>query len=1092
MSKPKATVIINTVNEVPERLFAAINSYKAQKYVNLQIMVSTIEGDPSIAMAEQLKVECVINPEKGIYQQLNNAMQYIRGDWWCYASGNDTAYEFKIASEIEMCIKNKKLVCYSDFMLRDPETKTEYQKKFHAYDYEKHLIGNFVNDCAIMHISLVQKYAPFRYEQWGNDSHYDFWLRVYEGEGDVFIHNSYATWIYNEYKDSKHVKRIVENNPDEISIYQKIREAMLKSHVNKNNIKNEKPFETQKRYRRHDAPAPKKEQKDEVPLITVGLPVYDSRRIVWLALESLCRQKTDIYWELVVAEETFNYLSAEFYSDYADRLKMAGCIRISYIPVTENTAERDRIALTKKWKMIIGEASNTSLGLMLQAADCYSEPNRIQTTYEKLSEGYQWISSAKGVFYHLTFKKTMLYDIHSGDFNTGLNMTLAMDIAKQLPDFEKYSGVDSWIFENAKIISPDLKIFLDESEAWKNGIDTDGENKISVLRKNNYEYPLPPFVKTDMWFTECVPNDISEMLYMGEKKREIFLSESKMATYVPPVEKEKVAIKKQKRKKIQQCYVSSSIKFFEDKIFDRYGFKNKRTNKTKDFIIDPEKPLIVWGMYHLVDRAICEKHKSLVVVVWAGSDSLGETQADLMQWFVGKQNIVHISGSAWINKDLEAVGIKYKYLPISICDHSELSVKPLGEKIYIYTSVLNPAFYGSEIYDRLINIFGKQNFIICHAKQHTKEELYKLYEDCFIGLRLVEHDGLSETVAELGLMGRKVIYNGDTPNSLNYSSIDGVLSHIWAESEKKGKVQAEVAEKMKKYLNIGEDWLYTDYYYYEFTVANTSGTPAKVLFGLSDLDTPENRNKQLVMPEQVIPELHRMKVAETPAPQQQQQIQAAQAPVLLAPALDPNFKVTIKMRTHRKGLFDNCMKSILDQTWIKRINIIVIYDNEASMDYIAPYLKYENVKTVKVQFQHAIGEVTNIGGLEYTDFPYNTYFNQVPKEMIESGMMFYLDDDDRLSCPTIIEELFSGLTRKALLVWKIQLRSGRIIPMDMNWEAQRTRLGDITGESFAFHTDYIGLAQWDKWKAADYRVIERLRQNITEAIFIDKIVMMQQ
>jgi len=38
--------------------------------------------------------------------------------------------------------------------------------------------------------------------------------------------------------------------------------------------------------------------------LTVGIPMFRSRHIGWLALESLCRQKDiDFKWELLIMEE---------------------------------------------------------------------------------------------------------------------------------------------------------------------------------------------------------------------------------------------------------------------------------------------------------------------------------------------------------------------------------------------------------------------------------------------------------------------------------------------------------------------------------------------------------------------------------------------------------------------------------------------------------------------------------------------------------------------------------------------------------------------------------------------------------------------
>lgn len=222
------TIIINTVNEIPERLIRAIDSYRIQRGVKTQIIVSTIEDDPAISIAKQMQVECVINPSKGIYEQLNYVIRYIKGDWWCYASGNDTADSFKCSEEIRCCLKNNKLVCYSSYTIINPKTNHREYKKLIEYSHEEHLKRNFISDCAMQHVSLIRKYAPFKNDLWQNDSFYDYWLRIYKNEGNVFCYNPTSTWNYFEYENSKHILR--QNNPEELALYQKIREKMLDSH----------------------------------------------------------------------------------------------------------------------------------------------------------------------------------------------------------------------------------------------------------------------------------------------------------------------------------------------------------------------------------------------------------------------------------------------------------------------------------------------------------------------------------------------------------------------------------------------------------------------------------------------------------------------------------------------------------------------------------------------------------------------------------------------------------------------------------------------------------------------------------------------
>jgi hypothetical protein len=79
-----------------------------------------------------------------------------------------------------------------------------------------------------MHVSILKEYAPFKLK-FKNFAFWDFWLRVYEKEGNVFVYNPVPTWYYNIKDDSMHIERqknaekVLENNRDKIK--------MLWSHV---------------------------------------------------------------------------------------------------------------------------------------------------------------------------------------------------------------------------------------------------------------------------------------------------------------------------------------------------------------------------------------------------------------------------------------------------------------------------------------------------------------------------------------------------------------------------------------------------------------------------------------------------------------------------------------------------------------------------------------------------------------------------------------------------------------------------------------------------------------------------------------------
>ena len=258
--------------------------------------------------------------------------------------------------------------------------------------------------------------------------------------------------------------------------------------------------------------------------------------------------------------------------------------------------------------------------------------------------------------------------------------------------------------------------------------------------------------------------------------------------------------------KITQCNTSVSLtKFFDKPFREKWGLD--------EYYTDVNKPTIFFGVYNTEEYLRVINHKSLAVVVWGGSDSMALSPVISA---LNLPHIKHISGSKWITNDLEKAGIKPIYLPISCADNSKLQLKaqPLGECIYVYTAEGQGAyFYGKDYYQRLMEKYGTKIFYISTAHTYTRDQLYNtVLPNCFIGLRIVPHDGLSETVSELGLMGRRVIYNGCEPNALNYTSYEDIIEHIENERKYIGETHEFVAEKMRKFLEIGNEWLNTEYY----------------------------------------------------------------------------------------------------------------------------------------------------------------------------------------------------------------------------------------------------------------------------------------
>lgn len=184
------------------------------------------------------------------------------------------------------------------------------------------------------------------------------------------------------------------------------------------------------------------------PTITVGLPMYNSNQIAWLALEGLCGQKTEANWELIICEEVNeNSCDVNFIKKYRDRLIKAGCVRIKYIRL------ESWVNLPTKWRLIANEASESSKFLVLQGSDDYSDSERLERSYTAIvKNSYDWYDEQFGYFYDLALKQLIEFDkelIQSDSWRTGVNMAIRIDLVKKLPETDITRGVDTFLYSHA-------------------------------------------------------------------------------------------------------------------------------------------------------------------------------------------------------------------------------------------------------------------------------------------------------------------------------------------------------------------------------------------------------------------------------------------------------------------------------------------------------------------------------------------------------------------------------------------------------------------------------------------------------------------
>lgn len=268
---------------------------------------------------------------------------------------------------------------------------------------------------------------------------------------------------------------------------------------------------------------------------------------------------------------------------------------------------------------------------------------------------------------------------------------------------------------------------------------------------------------------------------------------------------------------IKQAVVSPWLTHFKDAFFRRYGFIN---------YTDRAKPVMVFGCYlKKGDHLVALGNRALAVIAWAGHDTWDLYKrrnvpqvADVIKEFRTRTNIVHVVSSANNSHDLTLLGIKHVFAVVCPVVPGDFRVCPLGDSVYVYSSHNKPKKYGEptarKVEARLLTMGHSIPFIYCYTtppNHITPENMQTVYSRCFVGLRLTWHDGLSNTAIEMGLMGRRMIYNQDMPSAIPYANEDEIIQKILQERERVGSVQHEVATKTNDFINDNE-WLDTEFY----------------------------------------------------------------------------------------------------------------------------------------------------------------------------------------------------------------------------------------------------------------------------------------
>ena len=252
--------------------------------------------------------------------------------------------------------------------------------------------------------------------------------------------------------------------------------------------------------------------------------------------------------------------------------------------------------------------------------------------------------------------------------------------------------------------------------------------------------------------------------------------------------------------RLQHARVSRGLTFFKDAFIENYNLMPCTRNN---------QPCVMFGMYRGDDYDFYLKHQAPILVVWCGSDSMLQRLTPMKIKILKSKPHKHIATHDFGSADLKKVGIPHQVVPITPAK-LEYTHEPRGDNVYFYSS--GPADYRNRIYGRrFIDDIKKRigSIKIIEADQHTynRQELREVYKSCFLALRLTRHDGVPTTVLEMGIMGRKSVFNGSVPHCIHWKGAEDIAQTILKEYETREQDNKYISEDIRKYLDIGYSWL---------------------------------------------------------------------------------------------------------------------------------------------------------------------------------------------------------------------------------------------------------------------------------------------
>jgi hypothetical protein len=224
-------------------------------------------------------------------------------------------------------------------------------------------------------------------------------------------------------------------------------------------------------------------------------------------------------------------------------------------------------------------------------------------------------------------------------------------------------------------------------------------------------------------------------------------------------------------------------------------------------VADFTAPVVIYGMYNMDDYSFFETFEPFKIILWRGTDAKIMNSERARRILAGR-NYRNIAASKTVQKSLAAFNIESEVMPITSTPLN-IPLAKRGKYVYCYVCSTSPIMHKRYQFDRLKKLEHalKIKFLYINQNSYKFKKLLNIYRQCCIGIRLLDHDGLSNSIIEMGLMGRRTISNSGLPHTIPWKTMKDVKNAIVREYKRRLEDNSQIRADYLKLIDIGDKWL---------------------------------------------------------------------------------------------------------------------------------------------------------------------------------------------------------------------------------------------------------------------------------------------